>query len=101
MKDLLLYTAIVPGELPIPLMIWIRCRLPTSLLLLKLPPRLAGYLTLFHLPVGRNAWLCMTCGRAQPDTPPISHIGAGFDGQLAAGLWVRNSVYPEKDSDTN
>lgn len=38
---------------------------------------------------------------AQPDTPTISHIRAGFDGQLAAGLGVRNSVCSEKDSDTN
>lgn len=38
---------------------------------------------------------------AQPDTPTISHVGAGFDGQLAVGLGVRNSVCPEKDSDTN
>lgn len=59
--------------------------------------RLASYLPLFHLPAGRN----VTCGWAQPDTPTISHIRAGFDGQLAAGLWVRNSVCPEKDSDTN
>lgn len=63
--------------------------------------RLASYLMLLHLPVGRNAWLCMTCGRAQPDTPTISCIRVGFDGQLAAGPWVRNSVCQEEDSDTN
>lgn len=85
-KILLVYTIIVPRGLPIPLMIRVHCRLPIAFLLLKLLPRLYGYFILFHLPVVRNARLCMTCSWAQPDTPTISHFRAGFRWQWGQAL---------------